>query len=59
MPAWVIAAIIGVASATWFYTKLAKMNGNAVPRNNAIAAAAAGFVLFLLVLITANLFLDF
>lgn len=43
----------------WLYNKLAHTNGNAVPRNNLIAASIAGIVVFLFMWSLTSLVFDF
>ncbi len=59
MPSWIIALLMGVSVAAWSYSKLARLNGNAVPRNNLIAAVGIGFVVFIFILSLTVLVLGF
>jgi hypothetical protein len=49
MSNFLIAVFFGAGVGGWAYSQLAKRNGNANPGNNAIAAAAAGFVAALVI----------
>ncbi len=59
MPTWILSLLVALSVTTWSYTKLARLNGNAVPRNNFIAAAGLGLVSFLVVFSLAAMILGF
>lgn len=59
MPSWIIALLVGVSLTAWSYAKLARLNGNAVPRNNLIGAIAVGVVAFIVVLSFSKLVLGY
>jgi hypothetical protein len=46
MSAWVLSLIFGLGAATWAYTYMARANGNADPKNNALLATVVGLIVF-------------
>ncbi len=59
MPSWIVALLIGISLTAWSYAKLARLNGNAVPRNNFIGAVALGLIAFIVVLSFSKLVLNY
>lgn len=59
MPSWLLALLLAIGVTTWSYNKLARLNGNASPKSNAMLAGAAGLVIFLIVLSLLKLVLHF
>jgi hypothetical protein len=59
MPTWLLALVLGIGGAAYVYNFLAKHNGNADPKSNALIASVAGFILFLILLSLMKLVLNF